>query len=324
MLRRLGLHFGVLGAVLLQTLCVAVTVFCCIVGASYFAALYRPPKATALTSSDNEILNVIASDSAFVLSMLAIAALATIPVTLAFFLAAHRNEAQSKLISSLTSENAALHSDLTSAREDRRWPGTEQVLSSLGQELHDGPIQLLTVLGLKLPELNDAKAAPDVVKPDLHGLLARALDDLRTISSGLVLPQLVDLSTSQALRLAVMQHEQVTGTQVQSDIQEMPACTLLQKKCLFRIVREALSNSYRHANGKGQRVSATAKGNLITVIVSDSGNGISNQAVERRGPSLGLESLRRSVEELGGIFEVVTRDDGTHVRAVLCINGQEH
>jgi signal transduction histidine kinase len=198
----------------------------------------------------------------------------------------------------------------------------ERLLGQIGQDLHDGPIQFLSVLKIKLGELFDAKGpwkAPENPQSKLSilELLTGTLVELRNIATGLVLPQLDGLGTEDTLWLAVRQHETMTGTTVSCKIDSLPSCPSPLRICLYRIVQEALNNAYHYANGSGQYVIASADANWISVDIGDSG---SWTAEPHRGlGGLGLTGLRRRVEALNGTFEVSSRTDGTLVRARIPI-----
>jgi signal transduction histidine kinase len=91
------------------------------------------------------------------------------------------------------------------------------------------------------------------------------------------------------------------------------------------VVREALNNSYRHADGNGQLVRASVSSGSITVVVSDSGPDqpeLRDTVIFDRELSLGLDGLRRVVEELDGSFEVRSEGNGTLVSATISVTLQ--
>jgi signal transduction histidine kinase len=195
----------------------------------------------------------------------------------------------------------------------------EQLLQNIGQDLHDGPIQLLSVLTIRLaePNVGSTRAAPEVRQstPNAEEILATALTDLRNIAQGLVLPQIDGLSTEETITLAIRQHENNTGTTVASDIAQLPDCSNALRICLFRIVQESLNNAFNHADGRGQRVAASTAGNSIQVEIRDSGVNAHLPRPAPRQLGLGLRGLRRRVELLRGTFEVSFRADGACVSA---------
>lgn len=318
MLRRLGLHLGNLPREAIgKSLVAATAIFCCLMGVAYWASHKR----RSTVGEDDSSLVDFFVDKEFAASTIGLAAVMTAALTLAFFVVVQRSAVQARDLATLADQNTQLKLELEIARSETS-KATEHILGRVGQELHDGPIQLLSIISLKLFEPRQTKPRHDAA-PGVQGLLTSAIDDLRKIALGLVLPQLDDLSTAETLRLAVSQHEIITGTRVTYDIGELPFCSTSQRKCLYRVVREALNNSYRHASGNGQIVRASATSGSITVAVSDSGfdrSKLRDTPVKvNREPSLGLDGLRRSVEELDGSFEVRSQGDGTLVSATISV-----
>lgn len=317
MLHRLRLRLeGLPRKAIGKALGASTAIFCCLMGAAYWAAHKRQ---SASDEEEAPLVDLLA-DAEFAASTIGLAAVLTVALSLAIFVLLHRTIApHMQETAALANQNLQLKRELELARS-KTSAATEHILGRVGQELHDGPIQLLSILSLKLVEPRHAKSR-HAAAAGAHDLLTSAIDDLRKISVGLVLPELDGLTTAETLLLAVSQHQIVTGTSVISDIGDLPLCSAAQRKCLYRVVREALNNSYRHANGNGQVVRASANSGSITVIVSDSGadqtrSGDTPIKINSE-PTLGLDGLRRSVEELNGSFEVRSRSDGTLVNATI-------
>ena len=187
----------------------------------------------------------------------------------------------------------------------------DKVLRRVGVELHDGPAQLISLALLRLDGL-DPQRTPDGDAPledyeRVRSALQEALAEIRCISAGLALPELSCVSPSDALRLAVRNHERRTATSVRCDVDGLPHDVPAPiKSCLYRFAQEALYNAYRHAGGHGQTVRGKLNGNAIEVEVADAGPGFEpgNQIVGNR---LGLLGMRERVASLGGTFEISSR-----------------
>jgi signal transduction histidine kinase len=229
---------------------------------------------------------------------------------------------------------AAQNDRLRRAAENARLEAAnsnEKLLARIGQDLHDGPVQLVSLLMLKLTA---STGKPPVetgcggLHSDPQALTARLLDDLRSISSGLVLPELEGLTANEALQLAVERHEDATGTKVTCQIRDLPRDTPLPLTiCLYRIVQEGLHNAFRHGEARGQHVKASADtrsadASWIVITVSDNGPGLGRSGSEkpRSRTGLGIAGLRNRVEALQGTFELISRPGiGTRLRAKLPI-----
>ena len=200
----------------------------------------------------------------------------------------------------------------------------EQLLHSIGQDLHDGPIQMLSVMMLRFSEfLKSADPGPDVSSSSPKSaadLAANALSELRDISTGLVLPQLEGLSAKETLLLAVQQHETLTGTTVRREIEDLafsPAPPL--RTCLFRVVQEGLNNAYYHAKGVGQQVAARKQDQQLIITIHDSGGEVRGPRPATRRTGLGLAGLQRRARGLGGTMEIKHGPHGTQLKVTLPI-----
>ena len=92
------------------------------------------------------------------------------------------------------------------------------------------------------------------------------------------------------------------------------------KITLYRLVQEALTNAYRHAGGKGQRVVVQCDGRDLKVAVMDAGPGFDGGQEGDSAEHLGLVGMRERVESLGGQFAIEsTPGSGTTVRAHLAL-----
>src|SRR5690606_17556645 len=103
-------------------------------------------------------------------------------------------------------------------------------------------------------------------------LLDQSLRDLRSISAGLILPELQGSSLEDALQRAVTAFCRDSGLQV--DLQIAPGPTFLpgpQLIVAYRVVSEALTNARKHAGGRGLQVIKTAGPREIAISVLDAG-----------------------------------------------------
>ncbi len=203
----------------------------------------------------------------------------------------------------------------------------ENLLGRIGQDLHDGPIQLASLLMLKLTEAPNIPTAETRSNGSrdrsVQELTVRILTELRNISTGLVLPHLDGLTASEAVWFAVRQHEDMTGTQVDCLIGDLPDDLAHPLKiCLFRIVQEGLNNAFRHAEAKGQSVEVAADIDRVAILITDSGPGFVAKSHENARPrvGLGLAGLKNRIEALHGSFELSSPNGlGTQLRAELPI-----
>ena len=213
----------------------------------------------------------------------------------------------------------------------------ERFLRRFSAELHDGPAQDISLALLQLDHVaagepaertTTGSAAVDTLETTERELdqvqetLRHAMQEVRAISAGLMLPQLGELSLADVIEHAVQAHRRRTRSTVDVYVDELGAdAALATKIAVYRIIQEALTNSWRHAGGSGQQVRARRQDGMIRVEISDDGPGFDSIAVLGDSENhLGLLGMRERVETLGGEFRIEsTPVQGTCIAVALPI-----
>lgn len=73
---------------------------------------------------------------------------------------------------------------------------------------------------------------------------------------------------------------------------------------IFRIIQELVNNIIKHANASEASISITHYDAILGIIVEDNGQGF--QLKDSKNTGMGLSSIERRIENLGGTFEVDT------------------
>jgi signal transduction histidine kinase len=90
------------------------------------------------------------------------------------------------------------------------------------------------------------------------------------------------------------------------------------KITVYRLVQEALNNTFRHAGGVGQQVQVSQEGAQLLVEISDQGPGFDPEQAASQDGRLGLRGMRERVESLGGSFQIRSSlGQGTTIEASL-------
>jgi signal transduction histidine kinase len=206
----------------------------------------------------------------------------------------------------------------------------ERFLRRISAELHDGPAQDLSFSLLHLD--NVATSLEQDLSPKnrshygqsletIQQSLTRATQEIRHIASGLRLPELGSLSLTDTLERVIRDHERRTQSHVETKLDHLPKQVPLPLKVtLFRLLQEALSNAYRHGEGRAQKVKVqlmTNSPSKLHLEISDEGPGFMLKETSQEG-HLGLVGMRERVESLGGTFRVESAfGQGTKVIAEL-------
>lgn len=248
--------------------------------------------------------------------VLAIAGAATALVLLLLWRVDRARTRQRALEASAQEERARLvHKVLTVAEQQR---------THLAAELHDGPIQHLTRLGLGLErshlrlqrgQLDDGAE----LLADARVWLAEEVQSLRQIMATLRPPVLEERGLVSALREYLRMIEEQTGVR----------CTLAgglrkrlpadQEVVLYRVAQEALSNVAKHADAGSVRVELFEDDDLVMLVVDDDGVGF-DPVLQPQGnlDHFGMAGMRGRLELAGGTWEVRSRPGaGTTLIATL-------
>jgi len=189
----------------------------------------------------------------------------------------------------------------------------------LRRELHDG--LGATLAGMRL-QVESARRL--VVDPTAQRLLdstgdgiAQAVAEVRHICEGLRPPGVDDLGLGRAIELAA-DRVRAPGLHVTVEVGSLPDVGPAAEAAAYRITAEALANVVRHSGAGRVSVTLGAEDAVLVLTVEDDGVGLGPDVL--RG--VGLTSMHRRAEELGGRLVVSTPADGrgTRVRAVLPIS----
>lgn len=209
----------------------------------------------------------------------------------------------------------------------------ERFLRRTSAELHDGPVQQVSLALLRLDRVNAQNETCRIVNrdfecndhlPTVQTSLQAALQEMRSIASNLGLPALDKLSIDEVIRRVVRSHERQTLTKVTVSTRSLPQDAALPVKItVYRLIQEALSNAYVHGGGADQWVRAACENELLQIEISDKGPGFDISLISE-DEHLGLAGMRERVESLGGIFEIQSvHGEGTIVNANIFLDREE-
>ena len=208
----------------------------------------------------------------------------------------------------LLAQNEELHERVARAA-GRTTARNERYLHRIAVDLHDGPGQGIALAMMRLEQLaevcgncrSEIGGADDTVAGQFRKLqlgLNSALQDMRSISKGLHLPDIEEMSLADIARRVVHNYERTSGMKVQLTINGEPEDAPLPVKiALFRVLQESLANGFRHGGAVNQCVMLGTSDNQLQVEVRDEGKGFDPGAAETEG-HLGLEGMRERVEIL--------------------------
>ena len=203
-------------------------------------------------------------------------------------------------------ELASKNRELAEARDYEVRLATLQERSRIAREIHDNVGHLLTRASVQAQALGAVHADDPAVAADFADVAAtvgEALDEVRTS-----VHDLRDEASEPSVRLRQVCEDACAGTGLaldfSCDVAAMPPDVLA---CFSAIVREAASNTLRHAAGASHlHVEVAEHPALWRVSVVDDGAvreaGMAAARAPRDSRGMGLASMEERVRELGGSF----------------------
>jgi PAS domain S-box-containing protein len=194
---------------------------------------------------------------------------------------------------------------LTIAHEEER--------ERIARELDEGTAQALNALASQMDSFLRSRSyshmsAGDALLKDLRDQVDVALQSIRRFSQELRTPLLEDSGLLAAMKSMLSEFENAYGLKsnikVSGDERRLPAKAEL---AIFRIVREALRNTARHAQASQVEVNVEFGKSKVKVSIADNGKGF--QLKEKiddlpRSNKLGLAGMYERAKTLGGHLEI--------------------
>jgi signal transduction histidine kinase len=215
-------------------------------------------------------------------------------------------------------DQAAVAFEYNRAQAELRRLAVMEDRERIAGELHDGAIQALFAVGMRL-QGTATRAVEHDQRERIEGAVGeidRVIRDLRNYIFGLRPGLLADRQLDQALRDLAEDFQQRTGVTAVVDVdQSVAAESGSRAGDIVQLARELLSNVSRHADAVTCRVSLHRDGETAVLEVDDDGTGFDPDTVN---PGQGLGNLRGRAERLGGRLDLVSvPGEGTTVKIIL-------
>ncbi len=187
----------------------------------------------------------------------------------------------------------------------------EEERKRISRELHDVIAQTLVGINVHVAALarETADAAQGLQEKIARTqlLVEESVDTVHRFAGELRPTVLDDLGLIPALQAFLASFIGKTGIQVAfqaaSSVEE---CSDSVRTMLFRVAQEALANVSRHAKASQVTISLKRTSKVISMDITDDGQGFETGARTRKGGAnrLGLVGMRERVEMLGGTFQI--------------------
>jgi len=200
----------------------------------------------------------------------------------------------------------------------------EQERSRIGRELHDDINQRLAMLGVELEQPLDPSEFQSRVRR-FQDELRQISADVQALSHDLHSTKLEYLGVIAGMKSWCREFAERQKMEVDFKSEVRSALPLDVGRPLFRVLQEALHNSFKHSGVKRIEVKLREDSGEIHLIISDLGRGFDIEAAFQ-GKGLGLTSMRERVRLVKGTIEIQTRPMGgttIHIRVPLASEDKE-
>jgi signal transduction histidine kinase len=191
--------------------------------------------------------------------------------------------------------------------------------AALARELHDSTAQRMAALLLQISAL-----ARDVKDPEIADRLgalrdaaAEMTEEVRLLASSVHPRVLDDLGIVAAVRKLARDTTRVSDIEVRvkaADDIDVPQAI---GSVLYRVAQEAVRNAVVHSGARRIDISIERSPELVSLVVSDDGNGFNVDEAIRRRPGMGLFTMRERVSLVDGTFEIQSDERGSTVAAAI-------
>jgi signal transduction histidine kinase len=194
----------------------------------------------------------------------------------------------------------------------------EETIKQIGHELHDNIGQLVTLAKIHLQNLMRSNA--DNQLSEIHGVVSKALEELRSLSKSLDTSPVEKLSLEELLekdrdRINKLGHIQI----IFETLGQREEIESKKKIILYRMIQEITTNALKHAKCENIKVSIEYGVPNITFTISDNGTGFDTSIMEsNKNSGSGLRHLKNRVTILGGQLNLVSSKETGTKYEIIC------
>lgn len=190
---------------------------------------------------------------------------------------------------------------------------TEEELNRIVLDVHDGPVQKLFAAMAVLEQTQDAILRYNPTGRSLlanlnkiSSLIESSLTEIRSFLGTFRSPEFDKRSLASIIESLVIQQEELGDLTLDLKIEKLPdEVPLPVKIVLYRILQEALSNTFRHSGAQNQWIRLWMEEEKICLEAVDDGRGFTiNPQVADREEHIGLRGMKERARRVNGQFEL--------------------
>ncbi|MBL7711807.1 MAG: hypothetical protein JNL13_05060 [Chitinophagaceae bacterium] len=204
------------------------------------------------------------------------------------------------------------------AMEEAKYQAVRDEQQRLGQDLHDGLSSSIAAIRYQLEQLS-MDATDEALKSKLDQLqeeTAKAYEATRSKSHEWFNAAEEQQELSFAKEISLLTDSALPGSRyyktIHIDDHSLVKTSTDTRIALLRIIQEAVTNIIKHARAKKVEILLYEEAEHLILTISDDGIGLGKQAAQKKS-NLGLQSIRRRVEYLGGKINIDSEVKGTEI-----------
>ena len=229
------------------------------------------------------------------------------------FVDLHRKTRQLEI---LNLELRRLSSSLIAAQDQERRRIARDLHDGLGQEL-SGAKMMVDCIQMQ----NQSVEWKEQAAAEASTLINQAIQQVRSISHLLHPPMLDEIGLQSSLRWFLDGLTKRSGLETSLEVQpeDFPRFGSELETTVFRVVQEALTNVFRHAEARKACLNLMLREGQIIIKVYDDGKGIPDSIADFEADKLGvgIAGMRQRVQELGGELRLRKGNPGTLLEALI-------
>jgi signal transduction histidine kinase len=184
----------------------------------------------------------------------------------------------------------------------------------IGMELHDGVIQSLYAMGMRLDLMQlSGDTQPEAI-PEVIDNLNEVIEDIRRYIMNLRRRDAPQQSIRDSLQDIINKFHTPDNVKIQLDAPDVPPrFTPMTFEAIGQMVNEAVSNAVRHSEATIIRISADRQERELVITIADNGKGFDPEHLTHQD-GLGLRNMQQRAALHGGRVEVETAlNEGTRL-----------
>jgi len=211
-------------------------------------------------------------------------------------------------------QKARLQKALLAHKENRSRAAIEAEMQErrrIGQELHDGLGQMLSIIRMNVGVLKKKESLSGKKREELFDSAVNTVDqafkELRSISHNLAPAVLTEMSLEQALNSLARQVNQAEQVKLHLETLDLSGIQdNITETTVYRSVQELINNALKHSAAANLYVQVISDNSQVSILVEDDGKGFDINLVNSSG-GCGLKNMQTRIENLNGSFYMDSR-----------------